>query len=161
LLFDPAPVAPVPASSGNAGSPRAATFTAGIRLLGRAGISEQTARSFLGKIIQKGSLGPLVEAIEALEPRVDEVAEPRSWILAYIAKRTAGSSTGGGRAGASLGQGHATGGASAVRPQNKPRPLATPEFLGISPARQRQIEEQNRRITEESKALFRRISGEK
>jgi hypothetical protein len=47
-----------------------------------------------------------------------------------------------------------------VAPAPKARPLATPAFLGVSPGLQRTIEERNRRLKEESEALFRRISGE-
>ena len=119
--------------------------------------AESGAASPLDRRLADGIVGQHKFAESFLEEgllRLDEVAEPRSWIKAYVSKRAAGSSTGGSRAGAPSGHGQATAGASAVRPQNKPRPLATPEFLGISAPRAYLIRELNRQGEEENERRF-------
>lgn len=136
LLFDQSTAAPTPVSKVRPDSLRAMTIAAGVRVLGRAGISESVARPFLGKILKDASFGALAEAIDALEPKIAEVADPRSWIKAHISRRTSGANKSG--RGPKIGS----------PPTEVVRPLATPEFLGISPGRAAAIRERNRQIAE-------------
>jgi hypothetical protein len=137
-LFDDSTVAPAPVSGRHSNSLRASTIEAGIRVLGRTGIGETLARSFLSGIIKESGFGPLAEAIDALEPRLADVAEPRSWIKAHIGKRKGGTAR----------EGPGTIGRPPAAQSEATRPLATPEFLGISPRRAAQIQERNRSIAE-------------
>jgi hypothetical protein len=157
-LFDDATVAPVPVSSRNPGSLRAATIASGVRVLGRAGIGEQNARSFLGQQLKHSGFGVLAEAIDAIEPKLDKIADPRSWIAAYVQNHAAGTSKAASdpRTGSETSRNRSTG--ARASPAEKVRPLATPEFLGISPARVRLIEETNRQLREEQERLFGHLS---
>jgi len=62
LLFDGEATAPAPDPSNKPMSLRALTIAAGVRVLGKAGFSERTARPFLGKILKETSFGVLAEA---------------------------------------------------------------------------------------------------
>jgi hypothetical protein len=140
MLFEETTVAPAPSSSGNSNSLKAHTIRAAIRVLGRAGIGEHPARSFAGQMIKEFGFGALAEALDALEPKVDDVADPRGWIKGLMQKRRS-SGPPGGRVDRQA--------ANAPVPQapiERSRPLATPEFLGISPGRAAEIRERNRRI---------------
>jgi hypothetical protein len=149
LLFDAASAAPPPGSPRNPGSLRAATIAAGVRVLGRAGVGEQNARSFLGQQLRDFGFGVLAEAIE---PKLDKIAEPRSWIAAYVRNQAAGTSKAASDARPGTSRSRSTG--ASPSPTEKARPLATPEFLGISPARASLIEETNRQLREEQERLF-------
>ena len=89
LLFDQATVAPSPISR-KSGSLCAATIAAGIHVLGRAGVNERNARSFLGQQLKNCRFGVLAEAIDAIEPKLETIAEPRSWLAAYVRDHAAG-----------------------------------------------------------------------
>lgn len=157
-LFDDAMVTPVSPKSSNL---RAATIAAGVRVLGRAGIGAETARLFLGQMLKNAGFGVLAEAIDAVEPKLDGIAEPRAWIAAYVRNHTAPAANAAANSdpGSRVRGSHPA--AANVPPTERIRPLATPDYLGISPGKQRQIREQNRRIEEASKEIFRRCSGEK
>ena len=141
MLFEEITVAPTPpAAGGSSNSLRAHTIRAAVRVLGRAGLGNQNARSFAGQMIKDHGFGALAEALDALEPVVDNVADPRAWIRGHIQKRMS-RGAGGDRVDRQVG----TGAAPRAAPENS-RPLATPDFLGISPGRAAAIQEQNRRI---------------
>lgn len=156
LLFDATSVVPTPASSTNPGSLRAITIAAGVRVLGRAGVGEGTARSFLGQQLKLFGFGALAEAIDAIEPKIADIAEPRAWIAAYLRNHGGSPKTvSGQRPGSS--PSHQKTIEARVPPAQKTRPLATPEFLGISQGRVEHILEQNRLLMQMEEERFGRL----
>ena len=145
LLFDEASAAPERVSTRRPGSLQAATIAAGVRILGRAGVSETVSRPFLGRILRDNGFGMLAEALDALEPKLDDVADPRSWLSGHLKHRI--------NSGSSAGKNMRTA-ASSTPPSSPPRPLATPEFLGISPGLAASIRERNQELRERSRRLF-------
>jgi hypothetical protein len=149
LLFDGASAAPVPAQKRGSGSIHAATIAAGVRVLGRAGISEKTAGAFLGEQAKLHGFGALAEAVDALAKNRGDVANPRGWIVGFIQNQAHR------RAGAATGRVSPASGTHRVpSAAEKPRPLATPEFLGISPGRAKMIVDRNRELEEETRRRF-------
>jgi hypothetical protein len=152
LLFDAGTAAPAPARKPK--SLRGATIEAGVRVFGRAGISEQVSRPFLAGRLKLHGFGLLAEAIDALEKKLDSVTNPRGWIVDFLERS--------GRASAPRGIGTPSASARPAPagregiplPAKKARPLATPEFLGISPGLAERIREQNRQLLEETERRF-------
>jgi len=85
-LFDLAPVpaaltaAPAVAAAPRKPTIRGAVIAAGVTALTDAGVTEASARSFLGEMLKLYRLGPVAEAVDAAYARQGQIAEPRSWI---------------------------------------------------------------------------------
>jgi hypothetical protein len=154
LLFEPnATAAPIPPRNCDAQTVRAAVIAAGIRALAKASVSEAPARSYLGKLLASYAIGPVAEAIAALEPRAGEIADPRAWLRGYISNHYPAASGVPAR-----GRGSDSARRPAVTiPLPKQHPEATPEFLGISAARANAIREKNRQLNEKTRSPFRAI----
>jgi len=146
-LFDLAPergAAPVPAALTAAPALRkptirGAVIAAGVTALTDAGMSDGLARSFLGEMLKLYRLGPVAEAVDAAYARREQIAEPRAWIRAHISKNYGDAALM--RPAAAF---PPRGAAQGVAAPARERPLATPEALGISPARAEKIRAKNR-----------------
>jgi hypothetical protein len=124
--------------SGFSPSPKAAIFKRGIEMFAAQGIGELAARSFLGGLVSKYDDGFVAVVLDQAWQRRETLADLRSWILRNLkryptreAQRTEGQNRRKGEAAPA-----------------KARPLATPEYLGISPGMQRKIQDQNRALAE-------------
>jgi len=146
-LFDLAPergAAPVPVALTAAPALRkptirGAVIAAGVTALTDAGMSDGLARSFLGEMLKLYRLGPVAEAVDAAYARQGQIAEPRAWIRAHISKNYGDAALM--RPAAAF---PPRGAAQGVAAPARERPLATPEALGISPARAEKIRAKNR-----------------
>lgn len=137
LLFDdPAIGLPCQSSPKPKSAIKSAIIDETIRLMKSAGISESRARSFLGGLFQKHPIGVLADVVHELS-RTDEVADPVAWINGALRRRTSQQS----QSIAPQVYGRTT--TPAPMCVKKDRPLATPEFLGISPKRAERIRQQN------------------
>jgi len=96
----------------------------------------------------------LLSVDRQLATRLDEIADPRSWLAAYVRNHAAGApkATSDPRPGSGGSRDHST--SAPPSPAERVRPLATPEFLGISPGRARLIIETNRQMREEDERRF-------
>jgi hypothetical protein len=154
LLFEVnATAAPVPPRNCDVQTVRAAVIAAGIRALAKASVSEAAARSYLGKLLATYAIGPVAEAIAALEPRAGDIADPRAWLRGYINNRDPAAS---GVPARGRGSDPARRQAATL-PAPKQHPEATAEFLGISDARAVVIREKNRQLNEKTRSPFRVI----
>ena len=146
-LFDLAPergAAPVPAALTAAPALRkptirGAVIATGVAALTDVGMSDGLARSFLGEMLKLYRLGPVAEAVDAAYARREQIAEPRAWIRAHISKNYGDAALM--RPAAAF---PPRGAAQGVAAPARERPLATPEALGISPARAEKIRAKNR-----------------
>lgn len=118
-----------------------AAIDQGLRLLMGTGRSEDTARRIIGSLFRDLRDGVVCEAIAAAAARAHEIAEPVGWMRAYAANNY-GAAAARPKRGA-----RPTSEVAAITPTpSTPRPLATPEALGISPERARRIQEKNRQL---------------
>ena len=146
-LFDLAPergAAPVPAALTAAPALRkptirGAVIATGVAALTDVGMSDGLARSFLGEMLKLYRLGPVAEAVDAAYARREQIAEPRAWIRAHISKNYGDAALM--RPAAAFAP---RGAAPPCAAPARERPLATPEALGISPARAEKIRAKNR-----------------
>ena len=111
----------------------------GVRLLIGAGKSEDSARRIVGALFRDLRDGVVCEAIAAASARAHEIAEPVGWMRAYATRNY-------GTAANRLVHRPPSAKPVVAAPQvaQSPRPLATPEALGISSERARNIREKNR-----------------
>lgn len=144
LAWPSRPPAPPPLAAG--ASPKsarglaiAAMIELGVALFMAAGKTEDMARRLVGSLRKDYRDGPLFEVLLAAADPERAIAEPMSWIRGCLAKRA------GSRRDSPIRPNGAASAAQASLPSGD-RPLATPEFLGLSPGRAARIREQNRRI---------------
>lgn len=138
------------AGKGDAADLQAWIIRSAIAIWGRAGLSEQQARRFVGGLLKDFTLGVVAEAVEAARRGGDGLAAPEPYIRACIKRLTSGAApiaqkTGSVSAGSAK-RGFASG--------PTPRPLATPSFLGISDKTAEMIRAHNKALNERIQRRF-------
>ena len=118
---------------------RAGVISAGIRILGRGGVGESDARKMLGMLLKRHGLGPVTQGLDDVDGQGADVADPRSYLIACIRRRTE-PSTG-------VPEGRARVRRGDVTAMKDERPIATPEFLGISEGLADRIRKRNADLT--------------
>jgi len=108
----------------------------GVEVFLEVGKSEDTARRMVGALRKQHGDGALHDALMALSNNGRVIAEPMSWIQAYLARRAAAPDGAPAPARAS----HAAPSAPRIRQ------IVTPESVGISPERAAKNRERNRQI---------------
>lgn len=111
---------------------RKAIFDNGITLFTDSRRSETTARSLVAGLVKTYREGDIGEAISAAN-RQAELVDPYTWVVAWLRQNATPKST----------REPGKGSPVPARKGKEPRPLATPEFLGISPARAEEIRTRN------------------
>lgn len=116
-------------------------FDQGVALLVNTGKNEQGARTCIGTLLRDYESGYVAAAIDTAVKNKDLV-NPFPWLVGYLKKypKKDGSFTTRGSRGAP-----AAAGQVAPTPQ-KVRPLATPEYLGLSDGLMRKIDKQNEQV---------------
>lgn len=148
---------PVPCYDAGSRSPsvKETAIAVGIRLFMGAGKPEDAARRIVGGMLRDWREGVVFETLAAASKRAHELAEPVGWIRAYVVNNY-------GPMAARPKHLNAAGPQAPTEPEaaQARRPLATPEALGISPARALKIQEQNRRVTGSGLVIGSRRGGE-
>lgn len=138
-LFTEAEFAPPPSPRMTGGACiKKAIIDQAIVVMAASDVPASRVRSVLGGLFRDHGLGLVAEAVHELS-RIDVVADPVAWLGGFLRRRKTGSA----RPAASSTGNRSSAAAPATPADSRARPLATPEFLGVSPARAAAIHAQN------------------